>query len=625
MARKVLVTCLWFLVVSGWAYAATDTVIPKDQLLSIAAKQQWKHLLHYHQVGLFSADQSQADDPDFFLSEEGVHDPLAELVATYIALATNTDDAQCRFPARLHWLNQQLDKPIPRSADCSDFEKWRDEISPSGLTLVFPAAYLNSPSSMYGHTFFRIDSARHSNPLLDYSINYAANADPQDNELVFTYKGLSGGYPGVFSVLPYYEKVKEYSYLEARDVWEYRIDISQAELEQLVRHAWEIKDTHFDYYFFTENCSYHLLTLLDAASERFNLSDTFTSNVIPADTVRAVMDAGLIQQAEFRPSSLTQMKHMQTQMTDEAVEYSKALVDGSMTIEALEQTLFSLEERAQILDLAYHYSRYLALKEKSSAPGLARKSLGLLSARSKIAVSKVFQDVRPPEIRDDEGHYSHRHQVKFGHHADGNYLEYGLRAAYHDWLDNIPGYISGSQLEMFHLRLRHYLNEDTNLRIEEFRALDIASITPRTTLLKPISWFVNTGIHRELPANDELMPYLNAGFGVSYGTGNNAVSALLDTQLDADSDIDKGHYLASGPRLLWLSQHESWSASVDVQHLFDISGAKWDHFRANTGISFALDRHSQIRFVGEYQRYKLEDDPSKAEDLSAAVSFIKYF
>ena len=56
---------------------------------------------------------------------------------------------------------------------------------------------------MYGHTLVRMDREdKNKSKLLSYSVNFAANADPTDNELVFSYKGLAGGYPGVVSVMP---------------------------------------------------------------------------------------------------------------------------------------------------------------------------------------------------------------------------------------------------------------------------------------------------------------------------------------------------------------------------------------------------------------------------------------
>ena len=63
--------------------------------------------------------------------------------------------------------------------------------------------------------------------------------------------------------------------MEYRDVWEYPLTFTPEEVQQFARHVWETKDTYFDYYFFDENCSYRLLALLDAASERSDLADDF--------------------------------------------------------------------------------------------------------------------------------------------------------------------------------------------------------------------------------------------------------------------------------------------------------------------------------------------------------------
>ncbi len=60
-----------------------------------------------------------------------------------------------------------------------------------------------------------------------------------------------------------------------------------------------------------------------------------------------------------------------------------------------------------------------------------------------------------------------------------------------DLLDPIPGYIKGAKLEMFNLELRQNLNA-SKTRIQSFRLIDIASLSPRDELVTPISWYVST-------------------------------------------------------------------------------------------------------------------------------------
>ena len=613
---------------------SNSQTLSNNRHLQLAQSPQWLHLLHYHQVGLFSAFESQVDDPTFFFSSEGKTNPLSELKASVQAFKENREEARCRFPARYFWLQSQLPDEFEGSRNdasgCPDYQAFRNEIAPEGLTLIFPAAYLNSPSSMFGHTLMRIDSARHKNPLLDYSVNYAANADPSDNELVFSYKGLTGGYPGVFSVLPYYEKVKEYSHLEARDVWEYQLDIRPEELEQFVRHIWEIKDAHFDYYFFTENCSYHLLTLLDAASERFDLSDEFYSDVIPADTVRVLNRAGLIKEAIFRPSSLTIMKSMQSQMAEEQILIAKAFVDEAKSETEIAQSLTSYNDQqaAQILDLAYRYTRYQANKNRAE-PSHAATSLKLLSLRSKNPQTEVFKDVSTPKVRDDQGHRSHRHQLQAGRQYDQNYLQWGLRMAYHDWLDTLEGYIPGAQLEIAHLKLRGWLGSNERYQVEALRMIDIASLTPRDTFFKPLSWFVSTGLKRPDSQPDELAPYLNGGTGFSFSSDSldrnaSLYSFLLDTELMLDNDIDKEHRFALGPKFVWLYQQENWSTRLSWRKHYDISGAKFRMTEVSLGASRKINKDWQLRVDGRYAEFSSERDTSD-RDFSGHVSLNYYF
>ncbi|HIP60785.1 MAG TPA: DUF4105 domain-containing protein, partial [Campylobacterales bacterium] len=138
-------------------------------------------------------------------------------------------------------------------------------------------------------------------PLLSQAINYAAQTD-ETNGILFAYHGLTGGYEGRYSITPYYNKIKEYNDMERRDIWEYELNLNSDEIKRLLYHQFEIKDYYADYFFFTENCSYNLLWLLQAARREANLVDKFGIKAIPIDTIRVVEDAGFVEKISFRPS-----------------------------------------------------------------------------------------------------------------------------------------------------------------------------------------------------------------------------------------------------------------------------------------------------------------------------------
>jgi len=606
--------------------------INTHKLELLSQDSQWLDLLHYHRIGLFASFESQADDQNFFFSKNGKYNAYSEIKATVNAFLQAQKDeqtsAQCQFPARLNWLKNKLGTNVFPIHICKEYDKWFKKIDARSITLIFPAAYLNSPSSMFGHTLIRINRLSGKNSLLDYSVNYAANADPNDNELVFSYKGLTGGYPGIFTVLPYYEKVNEYSFLESRDVWEYELKLDKEEVDQFIRHTWEIRNTYFDYYFFDENCSYHLLTILDAASPRMRFSDQFKLAAIPADTVRVISDADLIGSVKYRPSTLSLMKDMLNQASKDTRERAKKLAQPSSDITKNTHSLSDIE-KAQTLELAYQYSRYLSVRKKQQTKALNKQAVALLSARSKVADKNVYKLYPTPEFRDDQGHFSKRLATTFGSEKPNKgdkseYIQLGLRMAYHDLLDPIPGYIKGAKLEMFNFEFRQNLDHDKT-RIQSIRFIDIASLSPRNDLVTPTSWHVSTGFKRPDSAKDELTAFLTSGAGASYEWKNQLFYTLFNGELNLDNDISNGFRIASGPRIGWLTQNNKWSAGIEANYLYDAFGAEFKEHNANISFSYNLIKNWQIRVESGYKQYFIDKARKTNYEHENVLSIMHYF
>ena len=259
---------------------------------------------------------SLVDSREFFNAPDGKNDPRAELEAT---LRSFFSDArrQRRAAASAVPLPGALRLARPPSSrfdparlprpECRRYRDWRAAVDAKQLTLVFASAYLNNPGSMYGHTLLRIDATDQDERtrILAYTLSFAAATD-ETNGLVFAVKGLFGGYAGVYSMLPYYVKVREYGDLENRDLWEYELDLSAEEIERVLRHAWEILPAYYEYYFFDENCSYHLLGLLQVARPELELTAPFRLWALPVDTVRALTEkSGLVRNIVYRPATST--------------------------------------------------------------------------------------------------------------------------------------------------------------------------------------------------------------------------------------------------------------------------------------------------------------------------------
>jgi hypothetical protein len=149
---------LFLLHVSAWA--SLEHYHKQIDDFQLYDERFWHLLLHVN------ANESEIDDPNFFVDPNGKKDVKAELHATLESLydTSYVDDnaSQCRFPARTRWLKAQLNLEDLPEVTCKAYETLYEKIDPHSVTLVFADAHINSPGSMFGHTFLRINSTQES-------------------------------------------------------------------------------------------------------------------------------------------------------------------------------------------------------------------------------------------------------------------------------------------------------------------------------------------------------------------------------------------------------------------------------------------------------------------------------
>lgn len=621
---------LFSLAASSLAFQVhADQPLDSKTLETIAAKKQWAHLLHYRNHPYTFRFIGQNDSEEFYLSEEGKTNLLAELQANVAAFKKinipDNQSAQCQFPARYQWIKQQLPEGTFVNQSCSEFEEWKSEINAHNLTLIFPASHINSPSSMYGHTLVRMDREDESkSKLLSYSVNFAANADPSDNELVFSYKGLTGGYPGVVSVMPYYEKTNEYQHMEYRDIWEYRLSLTESEVDQFVRHVWETKDTYFDYYFFDENCSYRLLALLDASSERSDLTKHFTFTAVPVDTIRVLQEAGLVEETHYRASAASGLEHKSKQTSDKVLKVARDLVDTESEIEVLLQGLND-QEQVRALELAHAYARYLAIKKRKDNPVLRKRTIKLLSARAKRPTDAGFEPTPTPPIRDDEGHLSSRLALwagsTDGDSGDAEFADLRLRLAYHNIMDLPDGYVPGSQIQMGQFDARVW--DDGDVRLNRFILIDVLSLSHQTYFQSPVAWAVTTGLERPLGEQGDLYAYLKVAFGQAYLTDVGRFYGLAEVQLLTDDQFEKDYQLSIGPRVGWLLQHSRYQAQIEANLQEFSLGDETKRRSLTAELGYKLAPNWQLRLSAKATQF--ENNGVKADQSEIATGINWYY
>lgn len=588
-------------------------LIARARAQSLAERPTWHALLHY-EPSVWGGVSSLIDSPGFFAAANGKVDPQAELEATLASFFAATpvagpdDSPQCRRIARYRWLKTELRFDPARLPEqtCSAFEDWYRTLDPAQITLAYPSAYLNNPSSMFGHTLLRIDRPDQSEQtrILSFAVNFAADTGP-DGGMLFAVKGLAGGYRGYFSVMPYYEKVNQYSDIENRDIWEYQLDLTPEQIRRLLEGLWELRNQYVDYYFLSTNCSYLLLSLINIARPDLDLKDGLGLYAIPVDTVRAILDEhGLLRRTVYRPSGATRIRDLRDRLPADQQDLALALAEGTVAVDDPAIARGSPAQQALVLELAQSVLQYQLYTGTQSRDVVAPRSLKLLQARAVIAppVDATARAIQPPAVRPDEGHESVRLGIGVGLTGSNPFVELGLRPAYHDLVDPPPGYPPGAAIEILGARARYYIGDDVP-RLEDFTAVGITSMSARDTFFQPLSWRAKVGVERFRDDADDagwLVGVVEGAAGGTWGFADGAnVSALLGASVFADRDWPEARVAGFGPEFglswpltpWWTTRLEArWQAVVGGDGLSDRYGVRLGQgFRLGRNLSLRLD------------------------------------
>ena len=555
--------------------------------LSHAADPGWEALLHFRG----GSSSVKAGSP-FFLAPNGHEDAEAELAATRAYFREKPAEAACRYPARALYLG--LEAAGEGVEACARWRKWREAVSARGAELVFAAAFLNSPSSMYGHTLLKfVRSGRtEGEDLLDYTLNYGAKTGTTVG-LPYVWLGLTGGFDGNYATAPFYLKVKEYNFVENRDFWIYPLKLSEAELRLLVAHAWELREVDFPYFFLRRNCSFYLLELLEVLRPGSDLLAGFPFWTVPVDTIRVLGRQGWLGPPRYRPSRYRRLGELKAQLTSEELGLVEELADGNAPgLPAGRETL--------LLDAAYELWRYRneGKKDEKGTEG------ALLSARMRHGASSFtpsFPAERPPEL----GHPSSRAGLAFGLNRRKNkFAELHYRGTLHDLLADPHGYEANSELSMGDLRVRV---EDGSVFLERFDLLRLRSVAPRERWTPRTAWHFRAGAARAKEFECRAWGCLRGGIDTGFGTGVRLGPLLffgtLDTEIEGGSVFDRGWRWGAGPAAgLFAGLWPGARLLLEGEWRWRVLGSELPERNARLGLSQQLARLWELRLQGELAR-----------------------
>lgn len=578
------------------------SVCVADPVQELAFSKEWLALGHY-QNAFWGGYKSTPDNSEFFNAPDGQTNPEAELRATIDLFNSDKDDKKCYFPARYRFLlNHHINvKPFPK---CPEYEKFKADLAPRGITLLYTDAYMNNPSSLFGHVLFRIDTRRQGTQLMAHGANYGAMVDRNANGLFFAVLGLTGGYMGSWTVKPYYDVINLYNNIENRDIWEFSLDLTDEELVFFIAHLWEIGQTQARYFFFSENCAYMLLELLDAVRPELGLAARFDKHVIPVSTVKVIAQKGLVSNEVYRPSRQSRIQSLYDDMSDTEKKVLLRLIfkDEYQPDDLTEQ------EQARVLQAAYEYFQYAYIKRDLDLTTYRRKSFFALKQQSVLPEFsfEVKQRKKSPIVAHDAARFSAAQGVRAGK----PFFQVQMKPAYHTLTDSSVGLLSGAEINLLETAVRYY-ERDNRLVLQHFDIVSLRSLSPINALFQPVSYNVDTFILREenLRTHREGYVYnLTGGAGQTFALADHlSFFWFLNTHVKYGGALPVPGILGMGVQ---AGLYADWDACQLVLQTQKTAGTnayinQWNtSVRLNKSVAQNVSLYADYTFESQYNRHQ---------------------
>lgn len=495
-----------FFAVSNSAFATSDI----SAEMRLASSRQWLNILHLKRTLLGNyLSRINANSP-FFISPDGAQNPLQELQATIGAfknpdafLQKNMGHPQCLFPARLKLIKKHLGLDFSK-INCTGLEKWKAQIQADHIFILYASQFISNPASVMGHTFIKF----HSQATTDYlniAIGYAANVPEDAGPFEYAYKGLFGGFKGVFSQYPFYEKIHEYNYMERRDLWEYRLALTAEQKDLFLDHFWELTfAAHFNYYFIDENCSYMLLSMIQAIIPDLNLVADTGLYVAPIETIKILRDKGLIDQERFLPSIRKRLLAQYYQLSNQQKKSFHHI---------LEKKILDVSNDALLLDTLLEYFELQKQLNKGVIPSQ------FTALRQQVLLNRALDDSMKHDTVEQpksplSGHGIVNLEGTWGSDSTlKDFFGFNLRPGAHTLSDRDVGYLRNSEFNFFQLNFKH-LRESNKTKLTDIQLVSVANL-PDFDLLDPqISWAFATALNFDTSTRLSLAPALGLNFSL---------------------------------------------------------------------------------------------------------------
>ncbi len=467
----------------------------------------WHRLLH-----LDKSLNPYINNKSFLISYPNFS-PKKELIAT-IKLFEQNKKAVCKYPARYYWLENELNisNSIFSKKNCLGFNEYIEKTNPTDLKLVFVSEQVKNPSSMMGHTFFKLIGYDKNYELRENAISFFTIIDTFNIPYLIL-KSFITGMKGLFILSPYKTQVNRYLKEENRNIWEYDLNLSDFQKKLIYYHFWELKDIDITYLFTGFNCATIVDDMLGIYDK--NYKKKLSLWVTPKDVIKKANKYNLIKNSILIPSINWELNMLSESISNNSIDKISEIVVNKK-YDKLKNFKFSSDKKNKYLEkkLAITYGDFLYDKNiKKIVKNDQKDNYCVDLSRYKNPI-KTFNDSQ--------------FSISYQNIDNEKSLKLNFLPASNRLYDDNREYFSESSLKIGEFSL---LVDKKNLSLDSLNIFSMKSFIPWNTLTKTLSNDFKFNYEKQYSKN--LKPFhsinLNGGFGITKKIHNDmSIFTLLD-------------------------------------------------------------------------------------------------
>jgi len=240
--------------------------------------QQWSAFLRWRALAGWSDGGSDRliVYPWAFSRRAGMESPALDLATlaeeVLVPAAEGDEHPRCLQPLRSRFLDERLASVDPSWSpprECPAFDAWARLEHLSRVEVVFSVPSGSVGQAMFGHLLLHLVRDDDDDPSAGDAVQLAALISPFEPIRSYLWRGVTGGFQGIYTLTRWGDVEHESLGLEQRALRRFALKLTAEQRVRLLERAWELQRTgYIDYRFFTANCATMLRFLLEPALDR---------------------------------------------------------------------------------------------------------------------------------------------------------------------------------------------------------------------------------------------------------------------------------------------------------------------------------------------------------------------